>query len=285
MGKKDVVGRGLDQLLGEVEEAGIVGSEGLVEIELDLIDPSLHQPRKRMDKKALEELAASVERAGIVQPIVVRKRDERYVLIAGERRLRAAKLAGIEKIPAVVKDVSDMDARKLGLIENIQREDLNPLEVAEAIDALISEYELPQEELAKALGMSRSALANKLRLLSLPRDAKRALLDGEISEGHARAILALPNPSLQKRLLSAIVEKGLSVREAEHWVTLQKSGSASRPRTEPRAFPYQDLIDQLRQRLGTKVSAKGSDVKGMIEIRYFSREELFRIADILLGRG
>lgn len=288
MAKREVVGRGLDKLLGTVGTADVIEFEGLSEVDLELIDFPPYQPRTNMDKKALEELANSVKRSGVIQPIVVRKKGERYELIAGERRVRAAKLAGLKRIPVIVRDVSDVEARKLALIENMQREDLNPLDVAKSAKAIITEYSLSQDELADSLGISRSALANKLRLLNLPLDAQKALMDGSITEGHARAILALDDIAQRKRLLDAIIEKGLSVREAESWVKLQKvgakEGKKGSPKGEAEKFPYTDLIEQLQERLGTKVSAKGTQKRGRLEIHYFSSEELFRIAEILLGK-
>lgn len=288
MAKKEVVGRGLDKLLGTVGTTGIIGSEGLLEVDLDSVELSSYQPRTSMDKKALTELANSINQSGVIQPIVVRKKGERYELIAGERRVRAAKLAGLKRIPVIIKEITDVEARKLALVENIQREDLNPLDAAKAIKAIIAEYSLSQDELADSLGISRSALANKLRLLNLPMDAQKALMDGSITEGHARAILALDDIAQRKKLLSAIIEKGLSVREAEDWVKSQKGGieekKRGKPRDDAKKFPHQELVEQLQKRLGTRVLARGTEMRGKLEIHYFSLEDLFRIADILLGR-
>jgi len=282
MGKK-ALGRGLSALIPsevarEAAEVGVGGGGrgaagvGLEELLVEAIAPNPRQPRERFDEASLGELAASVKASGVIQPLLVRRKGDGYELIAGERRLRAARLAGMTRVPAVVKRVGERESLELSLVENMQRESLNPLEEAHALAELASRWSLTQEELAAAVGKDRSAIANTLRLLRLPEEAQRALLGGLITRGHALALLALPAASQQVALLARVVREGLSVRETEE-ISSRTRPKRARRRGE-RAAILVDLEERLCRRLGTQVRLVGNERKGKVEIRYWSPEDL-----------
>ena len=208
---KKRLGRGLEALLN-VEENEY---EEIVELRINDIEPNLEQPRKSFDEESLRELAESIKKHGIVQPIIVRKENDTYRIVAGERRWRAAKIANLEKIKAIVKDLTDQEILEVALIENLQREDLNPIEEAEAYEKLIKEHGLKQEEIAEIVGKSRPAVANSLRLLSLPDEIKSGLVERKITSGHARALLAIEDPEVQKRVMEEIIKMNYNVRQTE----------------------------------------------------------------------
>lgn len=273
---KTALGKGLDALLPDR------GLE-IVEVELMRINPGKSQPRKVFRDEPLRELADSIRQKGVLQPVLLnREKDGSFSLIAGERRYRASKLAGLKRIPAIIKNVTPEDTLEISLIENIQREDLGPLETAQGFQRLMDEFGLTQEQLATKVGKERATVANYLRLLRLPEEIKKLLAEGMLSMGHARALLALDGARLlQLALAKRIVRDGLSVRDAEK---LSRKKPAATPRT-PKAGPSPDirkLEERLRKNLATKVRVKDKNGKGKIEIEYYSLEELDRLLEILL---
>lgn len=246
------------------------------------IEPNREQPRKKFDKEALEELADSIRQFGIIQPIVVQKKEDYYEIIAGERRWRAAKLAKLKEVPVVIKEYTKQEVMEIALIENIQRKDLNPIEEALAYKSLIDEYKLKQEELAKRVSKSRAAIANSMRLLRLVDEVQNMLINDEISMGHARALLALDQEDLQLEAARSVVEKGLSVRETEKLVkSILNPKQSKLPIPSNDQAVYDSIATKLREKFGTKVSInnkKGG--KGKIEIEYYSKEEFERILEM-----
>lgn len=272
---KMALGRGLDALIPD---------KGLEVLSLDIkkIVPNSKQPRKHFKDESLNELAQSIKEKGVIQPILVSKnKDGSYSIIAGERRWRAAAQAGLKKIPVIIKEADDRNTLEIALIENIQREDLNPLEMADAFQHLMTTYKLTQEELSEKIGKERATVANYLRLLRLPEEIKRYLIDDKLSMGHARAILSIEDLKKQIELANAIVSDGLNVRAVESLVKEKKTGS---PKKKPAPVDpnIKDIEGRLRQSLGTKVQIKHKGKKGRIEIEYYSLEELDRLLDILL---
>ncbi len=292
--KKGGLGRGLGALISGPArdedptpvapgtQAGVDSDESrILQLDPHGIKPNPKQPRVTFNEEALEELAESVRREGVFEPVIVRKaRGGGYELVSGERRVRASVMAGLETVPAVCRDVSDADMLKLGLIENIQREDLNAIELAEAYQALINEFGWTQEELSAEVGKKRATVTNTLRLLNLPTDVQRAVAEGALSMGHARALLALESPKDQSAACRMAIERGLSVRQVEKLAAPAKP----RSRREPERNPHVAAIeDDLRKALGTKVSLRtqGADAsKGKIEIEYYSLDDLERILDV-----
>lgn len=271
------LGRGLDALLPQAPETG------LKEIEVERIEPNPDQPRQRFDQVALEELAGSIREHGLVQPLVVaRIGEDRYRIVVGERRWRAAQLAGLQRVPAVVKDASDRDTLELALVENIQRADLNPLEEAAAYQRLLQDFGMTQQQVAERVGRSRVAVANTVRLLTLPETLKRAVIDGRITEGHARAILGLTDQQAQLAVLERVEREGLTVRQTEDLVRrlLQTEPPQSRSQTQ-RSPDIEALEDELRRALGTRVSLRPGKRGGRIVIEYFSDDEFQGLYDRL----
>ena len=262
--------------------------EAVLELDLDMIEPNRKQPRKHFDEAALEELAASLKTYGMIQPVVVKKSGDYYELIAGERRWRAAKIAGLEKIPVVVKDWEEGEAFEAALVENLQREDLNPIEEAESYQRLQEEFSLSQEQIAQKVGKSRSAVTNSLRLLQLDPRVRNFVVENKLSGGHARALLAIEDGELQFELAEYVIEEGLSVRAVETLVKdrLQKAEDAAE---EEEALPkpderiYRAIEDDLKSVFSTKVKLKplGKRNKGKIEIEYYSDEDLERLLALL----
>ena len=249
------------------------------------IEPNREQPRKNFDKEALEELADSIRQFGIIQPIVVQKKDDYYEIIAGERRWRAAKLAKVKEVPVVIKEYTKQEVMEIALIENIQRKDLNPIEEALAYKSLIDEYHLKQDELAKRVSKSRAAIANAMRLLKLTDEVQNMLINDDISMGHARALLALDQEDLQLEAAKVVIEKGLSVRDTEKLVkSILNPKQVKLPIPSSEEAVYESIATKLREKLGTKVSInhkKGG--KGKIEIEYYSKEEFERILEMFDG--
>jgi len=279
---RKALGRGLEALLGETAAA-----EQITELDLDLIDPNPHQPRTRYDEGRLRELADSIRAHGLVQPIVVRRRGLRYEIIAGERRWRAAQLAGLLKVPAVVRDVPDEQVLELSLIENIQREDLNPIEEAHAYQRLIEQLGLTQEEIARRVGRDRTSIANSLRLLRLPGEVQALIEEGKISFGHAKALLGLSSAEAQKQLAQEIVARGLSVRETEAAVRRRNVALPHRTRREraPSDPHLRAAAERLSRYLGTKVRIIPGAIGGKIEIEYYSTADLERLYTLILRKG
>ncbi|MGI6187311.1 MAG: ParB/RepB/Spo0J family partition protein, partial [Brevibacillus sp.] len=252
------------------------------EIAVGDIRPNPYQPRKEFEPTAIEELAQSIKEHGIIQPLIVRKSIKGYELVAGERRLRAAKSVGLKKVPAVVKAYSDQQLMEIALIENLQREDLNPLEEAEAYEKLIAHHSYTQEQLAQKIGKSRPHVANMLRLLQLPKKIREMVSASELSMGHARALLSVEKETVQLQLANDVVKKGLSVRQLEEMVkqlnVSRETPKKKKPKKEPQLM---ELEERLRSRLGTSVKIKKGTKRGKIEIDFYSQEDLQRILDIL----
>lgn len=271
------LGRGLGALLSTSPEAG----DNLREIPIGDISPNPQQPRKTFNIESLRELAASMRQSGVLQPIVVRRAGNGYELIVGERRLRAAQMAGMERVPAVIREATNAEALELALVENLLREDLNPMEEAEAYQRLLAEFGWTQEELAGRVGKDRSSIANCLRLLKLPAIIQEDLRAGRLTMGHARALLSLTGEAAQLKLREEILAHSWSVRTTEEGV--QRSHI---PRRAPRRSPeLTALEDQLRERLATRVRLVGSERRGRIEIVYASREELERLVEQISRRS
>lgn len=270
---------GVDAIFSELKE----DSEG-TELNLDQLSPNPFQPRSDFDQEKLDELAQSIKEHGIIQPIVVRHVEDKYQIVAGERRWRAAQIAGLEKVPVVVKEIDDASMMQMALIENVQREDLNPMEEALAYKRLMDEFELKQDEVASRVGKSRSAVANSVRLLNLPDEVQNLVSQGNISSGHARALLGLASKDMVIKLAERIVSKGLSVRQVEeiikdmHRLSSNTTTTVTRTSKDPNIT---DLEDSIQKILGTKVKMVGSYDKGKIEINYYSSEDLDRLIELI----
>ena len=269
------LGRGLNALLGdpEIQTSG----EGSVSLPISQVEPGLNQPRKRFDPEALEELRQSIEQHGVIQPLTVRRLSTGYYqIIAGERRWRAAKAAGLTDIPAVIIEADDRKVMEIGLIENLQREDLNPAEEARGFKVLLEEYGLTQEQLAQRMGKSRPAVANTLRLLALPDEIMAMLEEGTLSAGHARAILPLPSPEAQLACAKKVIDGQLSVRQTEALVKALSRQPKEKPKTDQPdiALYLGELEKDLSGSLGRKVKIAHKGKKGKIELEYYSDEDL-----------
>lgn len=286
MAMKKGLGKGLDSMIPEKKtkaEMKEAADKSFLEIKISEIDPNMGQPRKRFDEDELLELSESIKLHGVIQPVILTKRGKRYEIIAGERRWRASKLAGLTKIPAVVREYTEKEIMEISLIENIQRQDLNPVEEAEAFKNLIDEYKMKQDDLAERVSKSRSTITNALRLLKLDDRVKAMLAEGLISAGHARAILVIEDKNKQHSLATRIFDEKLSVRETEKLVKqiLENKESEKEVKTSEK-LAYKKLEDSLKDILGSKVSIRGrNNGKGKIEIDYYSVEELDRIAELL----
>jgi ParB family chromosome partitioning protein len=279
---RKALGRGLNALLRTVETP----TTNLEQIPVDQIDASPSQPRRTFPEEGLAELAASIRGAGLVQPILVRPAGPRYQLVAGERRWRAARLAGMETIPAVIRELDDRDALELSLTENLLREDLNPMEVAHAYQALQEKFQLSHEEIADRLGLNRTTVTNTLRLLRLPPPVQELLETSKISFGHARALLGLDTATAQLQLAKLIVKHDLSVRQTEEMVTRQGREGKRQTKTEATLDPnIRAAVLELERTLGTRVRITGDGEKGRIEISYYSATDLNRIYDWIIRQS
>lgn len=277
--KRATLGRGLDALIPKENKEQGVGVVGINEIR-----PNNLQPRKEFDDGAISELAASIKEKGILQPIVVRQVGGGYEIIAGERRWRAAQRAGITRVPVILKDASDMEALELALIENLQREDLNPIEEANAYHHLIEEFGLTHEEVSAQIGKDRTTITNQIRLLKLPDEAKRALIEGEITAGHARAILSVETLEERIAILQSIRSQNLSVRKTESLIR-KISGTRKTSKEPVEENPYvKQIADELKRELSTQVRIIYNKGKGKIVIEYYSDEELERLSSMLLEK-
>ena len=284
------LGRGLEALLGPVSREQAEASGALRELPVSSVKPNPYQPRTRLDQAELTDLASSMEASGLLQPVVVRPRDGGFELIAGERRWRAAQQLGWAKIPAVVKDVDDRTLLTLALIENLQRDDLSPIDEAAGYRRLGEEFQLGHSEIAKAVGRDRSTIANLLRLLQLPPDVQNMVHEKRLSAGHARALLGLPDADRQSALAAEAVEQGWSVREIEAAVagkrTVRRPGrpAAGQPAARHVAGDVKRVEDALRKRLGTdvRVTARRRG-RGLVTISYYSNDDLSRLLELILG--
>ena len=286
MAKRKALGRGLGALIPEVPAAMEAAAGRLLELDIGQIDPNPSQPRKKFDEEALSELAESIRAQGIVQPLVVRRAGERYQIIVGERRWRAAQKAGLLKVPALLNDTDDQSVLELALIENVHREDLNPIEEASAYQMLIDRLGLTQEEVADRVGRKRSTVANTLRLLRLHDDVKGRLIAGDIDMGHARALLAVDDPFRQRELCAVVIERGLNVRQVEQLV--RRAQKAEKKPAQSPSSPGKDVFtrdaeERLGRSLGAPVIIKPRRKGGKIEITYFSDDDLQRLFEQLTG--
>lgn len=257
--------------------------EGVVELDITSVYPNPNQPRKAFDQAALRELADSIVKHGVIQPIIVNKEPGGYMIIAGERRYRACKMANMDKIPAIVKNYSERQIKEISLIENLQREDLNPIEAAYAMRALMTDYGLSQEELADRIGKSRPAIANTLRLLNLMPEVIKMVESGELSAGHARTLLPVPDPD-QQELAREVIKNGFSVRDTEKLVKeyfLPPEEKAKKKQRSELSAELKELIGDMQRVFGTKVNAIGNDNKGRIYIDYYTRDDLDRLSELL----
>ena len=278
--KKTGLGKGLESLFSLEQKAAGVNTP--TEISLVDIDPNPNQPRKSFDPEKLEELAESIRNHGLLQPLVVTPQGSRYLLVAGERRWRAARMAGLSLIPAVVMNLDEKAIAEISLVENLQRDDLNPLEEAEGIAQLMDQFALTQEDAAQRLGRSRPSVANALRLLQLSAPGQTMVREGQLSAGHARALAAVHDESLQIQLAQMAIEEGLSVRQLEDTLRkLKKQAEAEKKVVVKEPQPeFTELEDRLMRALGTRVVVKGNMDKGRIILEYFQRDDLERIYEI-----
>lgn len=273
---KKSLGKGLDALFEENSE----GVSGLKELKINEIEPNVNQPRKKFDDDKLLQLAESIKEHGVVQPLIVRKEKDTYIIVAGERRWRAARLAGLESIPVIIKDITNKEVMEIALIENIQREDLNPIEEAEAFYRLIKEYDMTQEDLSKTIGKSRPAIANSIRLLNLCDVVKELVASGDLSNGHARALITIDDKDTQIEIAKEIINRNLNVRETE---ALVKRYMTKRPekKNAKKNEIYLEIEDRLKNIFGTKVQLISNNKKGKIMIEYYSNDELDRILELV----
>ena len=296
--KKKGLGKGLDSLIPDNKSMKSVTSEKTVEskedaaaksgvqvMKINEVEPNRDQPRKNFDEDALLELSDSIKQFGVLQPLLVRKRKDYYEIIAGERRWRAAKLAGVKEVPVIEKEYTDQEILEIGLIENIQRENLNPIEEAIAYKRLLEEFNLKQDEVAERVSKSRTAVTNSMRLLKLSDKVQQMIIDDMISTGHARALLAIDDPELQYTLANKIFDEKLSVRETEKLVKeIKNQKKPKEKKPVANSFIYQDLEEKMKSVFGTKVSiaSKGKG-KGKIEIEYYSDDELEHLFDMMMS--
>jgi len=282
MARKSGLGRGLDALIISNESTNIREAD---QIRVDRIVPNPRQPRAHINSEELIELTASVKEHGIIQPVIVTydQQGDSYTLIAGERRLLAARQAGLETIPAIVREASEQQRLVIALIENVQRTDLNAMEAAEAYRQLAEDFNLSHEEIAHHVGKSRVAITNTLRLLKLPKDVQQALVENKISEGHARALLTLPSPQAQSSAYKTILNRDLNVRQTEELVR-KLTGQQVKTHSKPAQAPeISALEERLRTQLGTKVVVKSRKNGGTLTIHYYSDEELDSLIEMILG--
>ena len=294
--KKSGLGKGLDALIPAgnkrtVEKKNsepviiekVVEKKGVETLKITEVEPNREQPRKNFDEDALLELADSIKQYGVIQPLIVQKKADHYEIIAGERRWRAAKMAGIKEIPVIIKDYSDQQVMEISLIENIQREDLNPIEEAMAYKNLMEEFHLKQDEIAEKVSKSRTAVTNSMRLLKLDKRVQQMMIDDMISAGHARTLITIEDPDVQYNIATKIFDEKLSVRETEKMVKLLQKPEVKKEKAEKvNSFIYKDIEEKIKAILGTKVTVDHkSNNKGRISIEYYSNDELERILFLL----
>jgi len=280
--KKIALGRGLNALLPDIEHVESISKE-YFPCDIELIRPNRYQPRLRFPEDELEGMARSIKEQGIIQPLLVRKDENGYELVTGERRLRAAKKAGLDQVPVIVKAITVTNLLEMSIVENIQREDLNPMEEAEAYYQLITKFDLTQDQAAARVGKSRSAVANFLRLRQLPEQIKASIMDGTLSMGHARALLGASNSAQQNAAWRAVVSKGLSVRETESLIKRLKV-KTKKPKKSSTGSEQRYLLslaDDLSRRFGTKVQIKRRGQKGKVEIEFYNNDDLDRLLSLL----
>ena len=295
--RKGGLGKGLDSMIpdkiGKASKDQTTGAKPDTMMDIDKVEPNREQPRKNFDEDSLLELSESIKQYGVIQPLIVQDRKTYYEIIAGERRWRAAKMAGLKKVPVIIKNYSEQEIMEISLIENIQREDLNPIEEALAYKKLLTEFHLKQDEVAERVSKSRTAVTNSMRLLKLDEKVQQMLIDDMLTTGHARALLAIDDPKEQYALAQRIFDEKMSVREVEKLVKKIQKENKEEPEKQP-ADPslqqlqviYHDLEERMKEILGTKVSILSKDMKkGKIEIEYYSSDELDRIMDMFGSLG
>ena len=294
--KKSGLGKGLDALIPAGNKKTVVKKDsepviiekivekkGVETLKITEVEPNREQPRKNFDEDALLELADSIKQYGVIQPLIVQKKADHYEIIAGERRWRAAKMAGMKEIPVIIKDYTDQQVMEISLIENIQREDLNPIEEAMAYKNLMEEFHLKQDEIAEKVSKSRTAVTNSMRLLKLDKRVQQMMIDDMISAGHARTLITIEDPDAQYNIATKIFDEKLSVRETEKLVKLLQKPEVKKEKVEKvNSFIYKDIEEKMKAILGTKVTVDHkSNNKGKISIEYYSNEELERILYLL----
>ncbi len=289
--KKARIGKGLDALIpsGGVNKttekpSKVVDKDGVVNVKISKVEPNREQPRKNFDEDALQELAESIKQFGVLQPILVQERDDYYEIIAGERRWRAANIAGLKEVPVIIRNLTEQEIVEIALIENIQREDLNPIEEAQAYKRLLTEFNLKQDEVAERVSKSRTAVTNSMRLLKLSDDVQQMVIDEMISTGHARALLAIEDPEQQYILAQKVFDEKLSVRDIEKLVkNLGKTKVQKKSKEKQLSAIYQEIEETLKGKLSTKVSIVAKENgAGKIEVEFFSHEELDRLMDLIM---
>ena len=294
--KKKGLGKGLDSLIPDKgvtkpaaavkkAESSEIKSNGEQMVKINMVEPNREQPRKHFEEDSLLELADSIKQFGVLQPLLVRKRDDYYEIIAGERRWRAAKLAGVKEVPVIIKEYTEQEVVEIALIENIQRENLNPIEEAMAFKKLLTEFKLKQDEVAERVSKSRTAVTNSMRLLKLNEKVQQMIIDDMISTGHARALLAIDDQEQQYNLANKIFDEKLSVRETEKLIKdIKNPKKPKEKKVVENAFIYQDIEEKMKQVFGTKVSISSKpNGKGKIEIEYYSNSELERMFDMIMS--
>ena len=285
MQPKKGLGKGLSALIPQ--GSVFTGGRTIVNIDVNKIIPNPRQPRTQFNEESILELADSIKSKGIAQPILVRMKKDSYELVAGERRLRAAKKAGLSAVPAIIKDFTDEESLELALIENLQREDLNPMDEAEAYYMLMTEFKITQQDVAKKVGKNRSTVANMLRLIELPQEVKKSLRKGEITTGHARALLTITDKDKQMLVFRDVIKNKLSVRDIEILVygapKLEEGKKPKKKKADIKNPELQMFIEKLAGVLGTKVRIYGSAQRGKIEVEYYSQEDLERLLEIITG--
>lgn len=283
MGKKFALGKGLSALIPEEMEEVIENKDNTM-ISINKIKSDSEQPRKAFDSEKIAELTESIKTHGIIQPLILRKdAEDRYVIVAGERRWRAAKLAGLKEVPAIIMELSDRDILEISLIENIQRQDLNPIEEAFAYKRLLNDFKITQEELSKRIGKSRVVISNTMRLTNLDSRVQQYLIEGIITEGHGKVLLSIDDGQIQYELAQQVIDEKLSVRELERLIkriSEKKNDSVNSVDNEINPY-YKDIKNQLQNYFGTKVNISSKRNKGKIEIEYYSEDDLQRILDII----
>ena len=283
MSKKFGLGKGLGALISENEESTNESGNKLF-IPLNKIKNNAEQPRKSFDNEKIAELAESIKHHGIIQPLILMKENDDYVIIAGERRWRAAKMVGLKEVPAIIMDVTDKEVLEISLIENIQRQDLNPIEEALAYKKLIDNFKFTQEELSKRIGKSRTAITNCMRLMNLDDRVKEYIIQGVLSEGHGRALLAIDDGDLQYTIAQKVIDESLSVRELERLIKkacATEKKKKNDDKVDDNNIYYKNIEEKLQSYFGTKINLSYKKDKGKIEIEYYSEEDLQRILDIM----
>lgn len=284
MSKKFGLGKGLGALIPEDSSEDNLLLNGMQKIDISLIRANNTQPRKSFDEEKIMELSESIKQYGVIQPILITKDDgtHTYTIVAGERRWRAAKLAGIKEVPVIIKELNKKEILEISLIENIQRQDLNPIEEAKAYKDLLEDFKLTQEELSKRVGKSRTAITNCIRLLNLDERVQDYVIDGVLTEGHGRTLLAIENKELQYKISQMIIDDKLSVRETEKLIkSLNRDKGKQRNNKQINNIYYEDIKNKLEELFGTRVVLNSNNDKGKIQIEYYSEEDLQRILDIL----